>query len=366
MSKKRLFIGLCALLTVIGLARALQHYYIVDAYEPVQFGLRWHVPFNLFLWWSWLLFLPLISLIARFEVRRRHQLFASLLTYFLAPLLIVVLRQTIASIIINSILVGYATLEVLLVRRLLGNFWVWLDIVVYFLILLSLQMIYYHQQDEANAAKLARLQGQLAHSRLNALESQLRPHFLFNTLNTLSTLLLRGDGPEASRMLALLRNFLSITVDKNERHSIPLRDEIHFISHYLEIERVRFKDKLSVVFEIAQATEDAIVPRFLLQPIVENAIYHAIEPSRSMGTIRIASEQHSASLRLVVEDSGSDTVSEKKKKQKEGVGLKITRQRLEHLYGDRFDLTFGRTTPAGYKVSISIPFATEAEGVTEK
>jgi two-component system, LytTR family, sensor kinase len=362
---RRLFIGLWALLTLIGLARAFQHYYIVDAFEPVQFGLWWHVPFNLFLWWSWLLFIPIISRIAQFEVGKNQALLASLVAYLLAPLVIVILRQALASIIISVVLVGYKTIEELLVRRLLGNFWVWLDILVYFLILLSIQMVYFRRRDEATSTKLAQLQKQLAHSRLSALESQLRPHFLFNTLNTLSTLLLRRDSPEALRMLALLRDFLGITLERNARHGIPLKEEMWFIRHYLEIERVRFKDKLSVAIDIPTTTEEAIVPRFLLQPIVENAIRHAVEPSRGQGTISIAAAADAAALRLVVEDSGSDTVPGKKK-QKEGIGLKLTQQRLESMYGGQYELTFGRTAAAGYRVAITIPFAVAMEGDVEK
>lgn len=348
--------SLFVLLTVIGVARALQHYYIVDVYEPVQFNLAWHVPFNLFLWWSWFLFVPILYWITVRLTAGSSRIMFWLAICLILPVVVVFIRQTAASLIITWALVGYKDFATLMHMRLLINPWIWLDIIVYFAIILGIQVAEYQRKNRLNEQECERLHVQLIQSQLNALRSQLRPHFLFNTLNTISTLILKEDNAEARRMLFLLHNLLTTTVFENERQEVALEEELRFVHQYLEIEKVRFKDKLEVDEDIDRDTLRARVPNFLLQPIVENAIYHAIAPKVSHGTIRIISKKENGQLSLVVEDNGPGMAAERKKS-KEGIGLKITKERLRHLFGDNCAFELENVLSGGLRVTMNIPFA---------
>ncbi len=343
------------LLTIIGISRALQHFYVVDVYEPVQFNLTWHVPFNLFLWWSWFLFVPVLYWMSvRLSVGRSRGLYWIIICFFL-PLVVVGIRQAAASFIITWILAGYKDFGTLVFTRLLINPWIWLDIFVYFAIVIGIQVAEYWHKSKLNEQECERLQLQLVQSQLNALRSQLRPHFLFNTLNTISTLILKEDNPEAQRMLFLLHDLLTTTVFENDRQEVPLEEELRFVRQYLEIEKVRFKDKLEVQEDIGRETLDARVPNFLLQPIVENAIHHAIAPKASRGIIRIASKQEGGQLSISVEDNGPGMTSAKKKSN-EGIGLRITKERLRHLFGENHALELENVSSGGLRVMMRIPF----------
>jgi two-component system, LytTR family, sensor kinase len=212
----------------------------------------------------------------------------------------------------------------------------------------------YQQQNKLTQVKYSQLQTQLAQSQLNALKSQLHPHFLFNTLNTISTLILKGDDKEAERMLTLLNNFLKTTVFESERQEILLEEELQFNKDYLEIEKVRFSDRLEVKEEIENSTLHMYVPTFLLQPIIENAIYHAVASKISKGIIIIKTRRLNDSLILVIEDNGPG-ISTQKGKTKEGIGLKITKERLDHLFGTNHQFHLENVVTGGLRVTISIP-----------
>jgi two-component system LytT family sensor kinase len=342
------------LLTVIGIARAFQHFYVVDVYEPVQFNLAWHVPFNLFLWWSWLLFVPVLYWITVKLAAGRSKLLFWLTICFVLPLVVVGIRQVAASFIITRVLVGYKDFNTLVYTRLLINPWIWLDIIVYFAIVIGIQVAEYWHRSKLNERECERLQLQLVQSQLNALRSQLRPHFLFNTLNTISTLILKEDNAEAQRMLFLLHNLLKTTVFENERQEVALEEELRFVRQYLEIEKVRFKDRLEVNEDIDRETLEARVPNFLLQPIVENAIHHAIAPRASHGIIRIASKRENGRLSVSVEDNGPG-MEAAGKKSKEGIGLKITKERLRYLFGNNHAFELENVSSGGLRVTMSIP-----------
>lgn len=346
---------LFVVLTIIAIIRALQHFYIVDAYESVQFSLWWHIPFNLFMWWSWFFFIPFLYwMITKMSVVSSRLFYWSIVCFIL-PIVIVFIRQALASLIITSVLVGYKDFATLLHTRLFVNPWVWLDIIVYFVIITGIRVVEYRHENMLNELKFEQLQVQLVQSQLNALKSQLRPHFLFNTLNTISTLILKVENAEAQRMLALLNDLLRTTVFESERQEISLEEELRFVNHYLEIEKVRFSDKLVVREDIAGDTLNAQVPNFLLQPIVENAIYHAIAPKISNGIIWITSRKDDGHLSLFVQDNGPGITSAKKKT-REGIGLKITKERLVHLFGNNHTFELENVSTGGVRVIIRIPF----------
>ena len=344
---------LFVILTIIAIAVALQHYYIIS--DPkTRFTLWWHIPFNLFYWWCWLLFLPVMYYVAQKLKPDDSKSFYWVVVYLFVPIIIVLIHQAIASLVIATFL-NYLNFPTLLYKRLLRNSWVWVDFVIYFTIMIAINVVDYQQKSKINRLKYSQLQARLAQSQLNALKSQLHPHFLFNTLNTLSTLILKADNTEAERMLSLLNNFLKTTVYESDRPEITLEEELLFITHYLEIEKVRFKDKLEVNEDIDAGTLKASVPSFLLQPIVENAIYHAIAPKKSRGVINIISKKENEKLFISVEDNGPGLSGFNKKKSKEGVGLKITRERLVHLFGKNQQFELGNSALGGLSVKIIIP-----------
>ena len=361
-NRRLLFLWVFSLLTVIAIARALQHFYVVDAFEPVQFGLWWHIPFNLFLWWSWLLFIPLIRWSVIHTESESLKFGWRFLAYFVLPIFIILVRQTGASYIVATILIGYSDFQTQVFKRTVGNAWLWLDIVAYLIIVVGIRIVEYWRKNKMSEMKVTQLQSQLAQSQLSALESQLHPHFLFNTLNTVSTMILKKENAEAERMLLLLQNFLKMTVNGSERHEIPLTEELRFINDYLEIEKVRFNDKLEVCEEIADETLDASVPNFLLQPVVENAIYHAVAPKASKGIIRIASFKEDRSLSIVVEDNGPGMTAADRKKPNGGIGIRITRERLARLFGEQYRFNFEKSSLGGLKVTIQIPFLRKMKG----
>ncbi len=347
-------------LTVIAIARSLQHMFVVDVNQPVQYSLWWHIPFNLFMWWNWFLLVPpihwILSRLARGTGRLR--LWAALC--FALPLGIVALRQAAAAFITTSVLPDRSDVLALFYWRLFENPWMWLDLIVYFAILIALQLVEYKRIGTRNATKAAQLETQYVRSQLTALKSQLHPHFLFNTLNTVSTLILKEDNAEAERMLCLLNDFLRSTAFDSGRQEIPLREELRFINGYLEIEKVRFIDKLVVREAVDPATLDAVIPGFLLQPIVENAIYHAIAVKADAGLIVISSSHAGGALTVSVEDNGPGLFAAKKKASKEGVGLRITRERLAYLYGKDHRFVVENLSSGGVRVSITIPMTVQA------
>lgn len=361
---RRLSFVLFAALSAIAVARALQHVYVVDIHEPFQYTLVWHIPFNLFLWWSWFLFVPVMDWTMGRIPAERSTLLHSILLYLALPVVVITARQAAATLIATLALADKTDFALLFYWRLFSNPWLWLDLIVYFAILLGLHLAEYRRRLESSSLRRMQLQTQYVSSQLDALRSQLHPHFLFNTLNTVSTLILKEDNEEAGRMLALLTRFLHTTSADSSKSEVPLRDELRFINDYLGIEQVRFSGRLTVTETVDEETLDAMVPAFLLQPIVENAIYHAIAVRPEAGTLSIAARRDGAMLVLTVEDNGPGFVpaSSPKSAKKEGVGLSITRSRLEHRYGPACRFESGNREEGGARVRLTLPFASQTVG----
>jgi two-component system LytT family sensor kinase len=193
----------------------------------------------------------------------------------------------------------------------------------------------------------------LAQAQLDALKMQLQPHFLFNTLNSISALQL--EQPEqAQRMLVRLSDFLRLTLEDSALQQVSLDREIHFLSGYLEIEKVRFPHRLTVEIAVDPDTRGALVPNLILQPIVENAIRHGISAQASPGKVAIHASRRNGSLCLHVSDSGPGTKS--LAPVREGRGLAITRARLAGLYGPAAHFSAENAANGGFHVAIEIPF----------
>jgi two-component system LytT family sensor kinase len=212
----------------------------------------------------------------------------------------------------------------------------------------------YYRESQARAINAAHLEARLAEARLKTLEAQLHPHFLFNTLHAISTLV-HTQPDAADRMISRLSDLLRITFSHSGAARVPLHEELEFLQKYLEIEQTRFRDRLTVGYEIDPDTLDAEVPRLILQPIVENAIKHGIAPRSGPGTVRISARREGEELRLEVRDNGIGLSGGARARLNDGVGLSNTRARLECLYGDAHTLEFS-DAGQGLAVEMRFPF----------
>ncbi|HEX8459661.1 MAG TPA: histidine kinase [Pyrinomonadaceae bacterium] len=241
---------------------------------------------------------------------------------------------------------------------------------IYWLILIAINALdYYHSFRDAEL-KASELRAQLAQAQLRALKMQLHPHFLFNTLNSISALLHR-DAEAADQMVARLGDFLRLTLENSGDQEVTLEQEMAFLRCYLEIEIVRH-DRLSVETNIEPQTLSALVPNLILQPLVENAIRHGISRQSAPGRLSIRAARRAERLRLQVEDNGPGLalVSDEDAPSAPGdllartlaggVGLANTRARLEHLYGAEGSLELSRATPRGMIVTLEFPLRMEA------
>ena len=236
--------------------------------------------------------------------------------------------------------------------------WLFAGAVYHALALLAWSVLYValtrHQALVAERERALRAEASAHRARLQALRYQLQPHFLFNTLNAISTLVVEGRTAEASRMLARLGDFLRGTLAAGDADEVPLSEEVEFASRYLAIEQVRFGDRLAVQVEVAPDADRALVPSLLLQPLVENAIRHAVALREEGGAIRIAATRQDGRLRLSVEDDGGGSGNGDGTGR--GVGLANTRARLAELYGGASSLDVGPAAGGGHRVSIELPY----------
>lgn len=208
----------------------------------------------------------------------------------------------------------------------------------------------------------------LAHeAQLRMLRYQLNPHFLFNTLNAISTLILEKNNDSANHMVRKLSNFLRYSLDIDPMQKVELEHEINTMKLYLEIEQVRFEDRLCVEFAIDEGARKALVPSLILQPLVENSIKYAVAASEKGGKISINAKVFAGDLVLQVADDGPGIPFEQgprgpRMPEFNGVGITNTRERLRELYGDKQSCKFSRALPQGLQIDIRIPFETEDHG----
>jgi len=227
---------------------------------------------------------------------------------------------------------------------------------IYMLIALSSYAFSYYRRYRESQLRTFQLEAQLSHAQLQALKMQLHPHFLFNTLHSISALL-NKDPESARKMITRLGDFLRLTLE-NSGSQVTLEQEIAFLSCYLEIERIRFQDRLVTRVDVPEQTLDAKVPNLILQPIVENAILHGIAPRSSPGLIEIEAERRNSTLRIQVRDNGPGLPSHRTSENmfKKGLGLANTEKRLEQLYGAAHLFDLSDHPEGGLVVTLEIPF----------
>jgi two-component system LytT family sensor kinase len=229
------------------------------------------------------------------------------------------------------------------------------DILMYLVTMCACVAYAHHQKSQERERRAIELEASLAQAKLQALRMQINPHFLFNTLNAISTLV--HIAPQtADEMITDLSELFRATLESPEQHEISLSRELELLQRYLAIEQRRFGERLMVKQVIAPEILSSQVPMLILQPIVENAIRHGIEPQAGVGTITIRATRDSGHIKLSVSDNGRKPFNAAKVEANQGIGLANTRARLQQLYGADQSLIVGGGELGGWTTEIKIPF----------
>jgi Histidine kinase len=215
--------------------------------------------------------------------------------------------------------------------------------------------LHIQSQSQKNALRSLELEKQLSQAQLATLQMQMEPHFLFNTLNAVTTLVELKRNEEASETLAHLNTILRKTLQRNVPEKIPFAQELQIVESYLAIQQVRFADRLHVKIETTPEALEGLVPCFLLQPIVENAIRHGISRVEGYGLLETSVERIGDTLRLRVRDNGPG-LNGSSTNTGHGIGIKNTRDRLSYFYPDAYDFAAIEPERGGYEVTIQIPY----------
>jgi two-component system, LytTR family, sensor kinase len=330
--------------TVAGLYFATQLHFAYP--EPFRRPWREAIEINLVHYWIWGLLAPLIVLAARRQPFSRST-WASALPYHLAlGVVLTAVQIGAAQLILNASLTSLA-------KSLRTNFHSSLP--TYVLVLAVVHAIDYYAKYRDREVRASQLEARLAEARLAALKRQMNPHFLFNTLNSISSLMY-VDPDAADAMLARLSELLRLALDADGEQEVPLARELAMLSRYLEIEKIRFENRLRVEIDIAPALLEARVPALSLQPLAENAIRHGISRLPDGGTLRVRAARKDGHLRLVVEDDGPGLAPDAG----DGIGLANLRARLAELYGPEQRLELAGRPGGGTTVEVRIPWRSSA------
>ena len=310
------------------------------------------VLWNLTNFWLWMLLVPVIARLGRLTAGCGWGRFC--LVHVPASLA-TALGQTLARISLFWVLCGprspsVHTLGQYMRGELVDN--LHLAVLTYWIVLVVLRGMESTRRLREERLRMAELEAQLAQSQLQALRTQIQPHFIFNTLNAISALAL-AEPLQARKMISRLGDLLRITLEEHHLQLLPLARELEFVRHYLEIQRARFRDRLDTHFDVAAEALDAEVPCMILQPLVENALQHGLLAKVSRGNLRIVARREGQHLRVAVEDDGLGLPSNGVV---EGVGLGNTRARLEKLFGAASSLQMQTVEGGGTRVELRVPF----------
>jgi LytS/YehU family sensor histidine kinase len=199
------------------------------------------------------------------------------------------------------------------------------------------------------------LRAQLARAELGALRARLHPHFLFNALHSVGALVRSRENDLAVRVVADLSDLLREVISRDAPELVRLRDELAFVRRYVDIESVRFADRLRVDWRVSDDVRDAVVPSFIMQPLVENAIRHAVSESSNAGHLRISAMRQDSEVAIDIVDDGPGPMS-KRTSNGNGIGIADARERLSRLYAERGSLTVSRGPDGGTVASLRLPY----------
>ena len=344
-------VGFAAVLFIA--ATAIAVFYSLERYlysrwvgEPVS--LRSLLPAELVFTYTWALLAPLVMRLAqRFPLRGR-EVNRNLGIHMLAMLAFVIVHASLFSLVTVLLAPGIGSLPSVLGRSLLS--WTVVDAIVYCALVTVNHAVIYYRVSKDRALRASQLEASLAQAQLQMLRMQLQPHFLFNTLHSISALM-HKDVRRADSMVAALSDLLRMSLQNIGAQEVPLQSELDFLQRYVEIMRLRFGDRLKVSIDIDPETRDARVPNLFFQPLVENSFRHGFG-DLGQGSITITVVRDGDMLRCDVVDDGRGL----RTGHKDGVGLATTRQRLAHLYGDNFVFSMRGAPNEGVHVTVVIPF----------
>ena len=343
--------------TAVAFLFAIQMHFQASSTDAPPRSWGWILAWQLTGWWTWALFTAPVCAFAAWAVRIRR------------PVMVVATHVAVAVLVaiacagfegaVKSVLGLWRTPHTLLSGVTDGiEIWWTFNVLVYAMI-----AGLYH------AWRATRLETQLVQARLDALVGQLQPHFLFNTLHTISAFVLE-DPKQANRMITRLSELLRQSFNRDRGPLVTLEEELELLDHYVAIQEARFGDRLRVTFRVDPGAGSAVVPTLLLQPLVENAIRYGVEPPGGVAEVEIAATRRDDRLHLEVRDNGPGVNGDKRSEGGQGngsgagLGIANTRARLQELYGasHRFELTNAPGPARGALATIEIPFSDHARG----
>ncbi|MBL7951634.1 MAG: histidine kinase [Flavobacteriales bacterium] len=348
-------------LATLFLFQAYMHHYVYADLKNMGEFSWWReapVPYLNFLFWA--LLCPLVySILKRWPFQSKPFL-RTIMIHVGFSLLIATVHEVITSAIYYGILFhigdfdlsdptnrswAYSALAPAIFSRTM-EYWVLMGVVV------ALENV---RQQREEHEQFLQLKSELQITQLNALKKQLQPHFLFNTLNGVSALVGR-DPDGARRMIGRLGHLLRASLDGERQQKVRLVQEVDHVGNYLGIEAVRFRDRLSVVYDVPEELGEAMVPSMILQPLAENAIKHGLDVQDESVRITLLARRSNGSLLLSVVDDGRGCPDAELALERGGIGLRNVRERLRSLYGDRASMKASSPADGGFRVDLSIPF----------
>jgi two-component system, LytTR family, sensor kinase len=351
-SRLRLALVSFAAWTAVGIVFAVPRFASAPAWSPILRS-------SLGEWWAWGLLVPLIIAIDRRLPIAVNNL-GTRLAVHIAIGLPVTLIYSYASAMLQVILgvmpwpnaAGFGPLHEALKGGLLWS------LLVYLFVVGGWQAVQYSHHYLASQLRLERLERNFSEARLNALRMQLDPHFLFNALNTISSLVV--SQPKLARgMIEQLGDLLRLSLESGHRQQVRLGEELEFLGHYLAIQKTRFGDRLNVVMDVSASARDVLVPSLILQPLVENAVRHGLSPRPAGGTVWVKATIDHDMLYITVEDDGVG-LGEDWREDRLGLGLNITRERIAMLHGEQnAGLLIEPRKGGGTHVRVVIPASTK-------
>ena len=336
---------------------------------PVLGTSHWHDELRIYLaqFWSWALLTPAIALLDQRLPFSGRELGRRLAAHIVASLFFTEIYFYLFTTI--RALLGVTPWTSLRLSQIFSpavvgwQLWCWL---IYWVILGGVQAYQYYTRYVNSELRLERLEHSFSEARLNALRMQLDPHFLFNALNTISSNVER-DPKLTRRMIEHLGDLLRMSLESKDRQEVPLAEELAFLEHYLEIQKIRFGDQLRVVIDVAPEVKYAAVPSMFIQPLVENAIRHGISRRASGGTIVVRAKPLADRLEIRVIDDGVGLPLGWKIEEAEGLGLSITRQRIAGLHPNGASRFVVRNRKeGGAEVDVSLPLRLVGDDKNER
>ena len=352
--------------TGLGFFSGFQGYYYVSTFTDWPASFPFILALNLGYWYSWALLTPIIQRLAsRFRFERQSWKTAAavhipgVFVFTVLHIALTVASQTAIVWLVGQEQRSWQSEA----QRMFFNHFDW-EMMTYWAIVGLSHSLRYHSEAQDRELRASQLETHLVEAQLQSLQRQLQPHFLFNTLNTISALMHR-DVDAADNMIAKLSDLLRISLHNVGVQEVTLKQELDFLAKYLEIEQTRFRDRLTILFDVQPDTLDALVPNLVLQPLVENSIKHGIGPKPAPGQIEIRSRRAGSLLELEIRDNGVGLSAARLTDFNRGVGLANTRSRLQHLYGSSHRFEFRQPPGGGLLVLIAIPIVEISEAVED-